>query len=78
MRFGFRKPSLRKRLAARTSPGRFVRNNLGRKAPRDWGWITNPRRAAYNRLYTRTTRPACGAVASGLGLAAWLCARFLS
>jgi hypothetical protein len=20
-----------------------------------WGWITNPRRAAYNRIYNRTT-----------------------
>jgi hypothetical protein len=25
------------------------------KAPRGWGWITNPRRAAYNRVYSRTT-----------------------
>lgn len=60
MRFGFRKPSLQKRIAARTSPARFVRNSLGLKAPRGWGWITNPRRAAYIRIYRRTTRPACG------------------
>jgi hypothetical protein len=56
VRFGFRKPSFNKRLAARTSWKRFVRHNLGLKAPRGWGWITNPRKAAYNRVYARTTR----------------------
>lgn len=55
MRFGFRVPSLRKRIAARTSWKRAVRNSLGLKAPRGWGWITNPRRATYNRIYNRTT-----------------------
>ena len=56
VRFGFRVPSLRKRLSARTSLKRYVRNNLGLKAPRGWGWLTNPRKAAYNRVYSRTTR----------------------
>jgi hypothetical protein len=56
VRFGFRVPSLRKRIAARTSLKRYVRNSLGLKAPRGWGWITNPRKAAYNRVYSRTTR----------------------
>jgi hypothetical protein len=55
MKWGFRKPSLRKRIAARTSWKRYVRHSLGFKAPRGWGWLTNPRRAAYNRLYRRTT-----------------------
>jgi len=55
MAFGFRKPSFRKRLAARTSVSRYVRHSLGLKAPRGWGWLTNPRRAAYNRVYNRTT-----------------------
>jgi len=55
MKFGFRRPSLRKRIAARTSLKRYVRHSLGLKAPRGWGWITNPRRAAYNRIYNRTT-----------------------
>ena len=55
MKWGFRKPSLRKRIAARTSWKRYVRHSLGLKAPRGWGWLTNPRRAAYNRLYSRTT-----------------------
>ncbi len=56
MRFGFRVPSFKKRLAARTSIKRVVRHRLGLKAPRGWGWLTNPRRAAYNRVYNRTTR----------------------
>lgn len=56
MKFGFRVPSFRKRISARTSLKRYARNNLGLKAPRGWGWITNPRKAAYNRVYNRTTR----------------------
>ncbi len=56
VRIGFRVPSLRKRIAARTSLKRYIRNSLGLKAPRGWGWITNPRKAAYNRVYNRTTR----------------------
>lgn len=55
MRFGFRVPSFRKRLAARTSLKRVIRHQLGLKAPRGYGWITNPKRALYNRVYNRTT-----------------------
>ena len=55
MKFGFRRPSLRGRLAARTSWKRYVRHSLGVKAPRGWGWITDPKRAMYNRIYARTT-----------------------
>lgn len=55
MKFGIRKPSIRKSIAARISPARFVRHNLGLKAPRGFGWITNPKRALYNRVYDRTT-----------------------
>ena len=55
MKFGIRRPSLRKRIAARTSWKRVVRQNLGFKAPRGYGWITNPKKAAYNRVYNRTT-----------------------
>ncbi len=55
MKFGFRIPSIRKRIAARTSVKRFVRQSLGLKAPRGWGWITNPKKALYNRIYNRTT-----------------------
>lgn len=55
MKFGVRKPSLKKMFSARASPARFVRHSLGLKAPRGWGWLTNPKRAAYNRVYSRTT-----------------------
>lgn len=56
MRFGLRIPSLAKRIAARTSVGRFIRHNLGVKAPRGMGWVTDPKKALYNRIYNRTTR----------------------
>ncbi len=59
MKFGIRKPSLKKRIAARTSVKRAVRQNLGIKAPKGYGWITNPKKALYNRIYNRTTR-GCG------------------
>ena len=55
MKFGIRKPSLRRSFAARTSPARFIRHSLGLKAPRGYGWFTNPKKAAYNRVYARTT-----------------------
>jgi hypothetical protein len=55
MKFGIRIPSIKKRIAARTSPKRFIRQSLGLKAPRGWGWLTNPKKAAYNRIYNRTS-----------------------
>jgi len=69
VRFGLRIPSLRKRIAARLSVKRYLRHNLGLKAPRGFGWITNPRRALYNRIYYRTTR-GCGTrfIILGIGL----------
>jgi len=56
MKFGFRIPSLSKRIAARTSPARFVRHNLGFKAPRGMGWVTNPKKFMYNKVYQKTSR----------------------
>jgi hypothetical protein len=56
MKFGLRIPSISKRIAARTSPARFVRHNLGIKAPKGMGWITNPKRFAYNKVYNKTSR----------------------
>jgi len=50
-----RKPSLKKSIAARTSVRRAFKNSLGLKAPRGYGWITNPKKAAYNRVYNRAT-----------------------
>ena len=56
MKVGFRIPSLKKRIAARTSWKRYASQSLGLKAPRGYGWITNPKKALYNRVYYRTTR----------------------
>lgn len=55
MKFGFRTPSLKKRIAARTSVKRYVRHSLGFKAPKGYGWLTNPKKAAYNKVYNKTT-----------------------
>jgi hypothetical protein len=56
MKVGVRIPSLKKRIAARTSWKRYARQSLGFKAPRCYGWITNPKKALYNRVYYRTIR----------------------
>ncbi len=55
MKFGFRMPSITKRIAARTSVKRIVQNELGLKAPRGYGWITNPHKFVYNKIYNKTT-----------------------
>jgi hypothetical protein len=55
VKFGMRKPSIRKSIAARTSVKRYIRHSLGVKAPRGWGWITNPKKALYNKVYRKTT-----------------------
>jgi len=72
MAYGVRVPSLKSRIAARTSASRLVRHSLGLKAPRGLGVLTNPRRAAYNRVYSRTTFSLAGrsrkAGGCGLGL----------
>ena len=67
MRFGFRKPSIAKRIAARTSWKRMVRHRLGLKAPRGAGWLTDPKKAAYNRVYNRTTKGCLVVLALCLG-----------
>lgn len=55
MKVGFRVPSLTRRIAARTSVKRYISHSLGFKAPKGYGWITNPRKAAYNKVYNKTT-----------------------
>jgi len=55
MKWGPRKPSLKGMIAARLSPARFIRHNLGLKAPRGFGWVTDPKKALYNRIYSRLT-----------------------
>jgi hypothetical protein len=56
MKFGFRIPSIKKRIAASTSLKRVVRHNLGFKAPKGFGWITDPKKAMYNKVYNKTSR----------------------
>lgn len=67
VKFGIRIPSLKKRIAARLSWKRYVRHSLGWKAPRGFGWLTNPKRALYNRIYNRTT-VGCGVVLAIAGV----------
>jgi hypothetical protein len=56
MKFGFRIPSITKRIAARTSVKRIIRHKLGFKAPRGMSWITDPKKAMYNKVYNKTSR----------------------
>lgn len=56
MYLGPRRFSLKRRISARTSWKRYVRHSLGMKAPRGYGWLTNPRRAAYNRISYRKNK----------------------
>ena len=74
MKFGIRTPSLRKSIAARTSIKRVVRHNLGLKAPRGFGWFTNPKKALYNRIYSRTTF----SIFKGGSILKWLGVGFLN
>ena len=55
MKIGMRKPSLKKRVAARTSLKRQVVHRAGLKMPRGYGWVRNPKRYVYNKVYNRTT-----------------------
>lgn len=50
-----RMPSLGKRVKARISPKRFIRHNLGLKAPKGLGYLTNPDKAMRNALYNFKT-----------------------
>ena len=79
MKFGFRIPNLNKRIAARTSWKRVVRHNLGFKAPRGMGWVSDPKKALYNRIYNRTTTGCVvvlplllGSVSMTIALIVWL------
>ena len=55
MKFGMRKPSIKKSFKARTSPKRIVKNKLGLKAPRGSGLLTNPKKAIKSKVYNKTT-----------------------
>lgn len=59
MKFGLRKPNVKKRIKARTT-GRAKRAVKGKINPfygkKGMGWVRNPKRAAYNKVYNKTTR----------------------
>ena len=58
MKFGMRKPSLKKSLKARTT-GRAKRSIKKAVIPgygkKGMGWIKDPKKAAYNKVYNKTT-----------------------
>ncbi len=56
MKFGFRIPFLTKRIAARTSLKRVIRHNLVFKTPKGFGCFTDTKKAAYNKIYNKTSR----------------------
>lgn len=51
MKFGFRTPSFKKSFAARTSWKRMLMPRM----PRGYGFLRNPKKALYNKIYNRTT-----------------------
>ncbi|WZL72036.1 hypothetical protein QBE52_13100 [Clostridiaceae bacterium 35-E11] len=55
MKFGIRTPSLKKRISARTSLKRQIVHRAGLKMPRGYGWVRNPKKYAYNKVYNRTS-----------------------
>ncbi len=55
MKIGIRKPSLKRRIKARTSVKRNVVHRAGIKMPRGSGWARNPKKFGYNKVYRRTS-----------------------
>lgn len=55
MKIGLRKPSLKRRISARTSIKRQLVHRAGFKMPREYGWVRNPKKYVYNKVYNRTT-----------------------
>ena len=58
MKFGLRKPSLKRSIKARTT-GRLKRSVKKALIPgygkKGMGWIKNPKKAAYNKVYNKTS-----------------------
>ncbi len=58
MKFGFRKPSLKKSLKSRTT-GKLKRKAKSIINPfygkRGMGWLRDPQKALYNKIYRKTT-----------------------
>ncbi|RST71243.1 hypothetical protein D4T97_018920 [Siminovitchia acidinfaciens] len=55
MKIGMRKPSLKRRISVRTSIKKQVVHRVGLKMPRGYGWVRNPKKYGYNKVYQRTT-----------------------
>ena len=55
MKFGIRIPSLKKRISARTSIKRQIVNRAGLKMPKGYGWVRNPEKFVYNKVYNKTS-----------------------
>ena len=55
MKFGIRIPSLKKRISARTSIKRQIVHRAGLKMPKGYGWVRNPEKYLYNKVYNKTT-----------------------
>ena len=58
MKFGLRTPSLKRSLKARTTgrAKRAVKKALiPRYGKKGMGWIKNPKKAAYNKVYNKTS-----------------------
>lgn len=55
MKFGMRIPSLKKRISARTSIKRQIVHRAGLKMPKGYGWVRNPEKFVYNKVYNKTS-----------------------
>ena len=55
MKFGLRTPSLKKMISARLSIKRNIVHRCGLKMPKGFGWIRNPKKFIYNKIYNKTT-----------------------
>jgi hypothetical protein len=55
MKFGFRKPSIKKRISARTSIKRQITHRVGLKMPKGYGWLHSPKKYGYNKVYNKVS-----------------------
>lgn len=70
MKIGFRKPSIKKSIKARTT-GRIKRSIKRTVNPlygkKGMGWVKNPKKAMYNKVYNKTTFGVSDLMPSGKG-----------
>lgn len=55
MKIGIRKPSLKGRISSRVSIKRQLVHRAGLKMPRGYGWVRNPKKFLYNKVYNKTS-----------------------